>query len=514
MKTLLNWEPESETFWKEKGRKIANSNLWASIPALFLAFATWMMWSIIIVKMQEAGFTLGQSDPDKIKPLLYTLPAIAGLAGATLRIPNSFLVPIAGGANVLFVTTALLLVSVIGTAFALQDPSTPYMTFAILAVFSGIGGGNFSSSMANISGFFPKKAQGTALGLNAGLGNLGVSAMQFLLPITLLYPIFGGGFLTTSNGVELYLQNAGYTWIPLIIVSCLAIILFSNNLQEISPSLKTTKSAFINIFILIIPGLLVSFLGAYLLVFIKLNIILILIIAVALTLFIMKVVAPAAVRPRLDSQLSILKDKHNWIMTIIYVMTFGSFIGYAASFPKLIQDVFGQMASGEINPNAPSPMTWAWLGPFIGAILRPVGGWLSDKINSGSKVTTWSTIMQVCGAMGAAFFIKQVGQVQDPNTYWWPFFACFMLLFIGSGIGNGSTFRSIPYIFTKEKTSAVLGWTAAIGAYGSFLIPKLFGEQIANKTPEYALYGFTIYYIVCLILNWYYYDRKNAPIKC
>ncbi len=517
MSTIKEWKVDDDKFWAETGSKIANRNLWISIPSLFLAFATWMMWSIIIVKMQDLGFTLGESDPDKVKGLLYSLPAIAGLAGATLRIPNSFLIPIGGGRNVNFFTTSCLLISAVGTGVALMSRETPYIVFALLAVVSGFGGGNFSSSMANITTFFPKKMQGTALGLNAGLGNLGVSGMQFILPVVMGFQLFGplsGAGHMTAEGQEIYVQNAGLFWAPLILMSITAIWFGMHNLKSISPGLTTNGKAFLNIGLMVGIGLVTSLLGAWMLVGLKLNVFLILPVIVLVTLFLMKISAPVAIKDRLNKQFLILKNKHNWIMTIIYVMTFGSFIGYAASFPKLIQDVFGYLPDGSKNPLAPNPMAWAWLGPFLGALIRPIGGWLSDKVNSGSKVTAWSTMIQVVGALGAAYFVIEAREAVSPDSYWWPFFFCFMLLFLGSGLGNGSTFRSIPYIFDKEIAPAILGWTAAIGAYGSFIIPKMFGEQIANKTPEYALYGFTIYYLICLALNWYYYDRKNSGIKC
>lgn len=187
-------------------------------------------------------------------------------------------------------------------------------------------------------------------------------------------------------------------------------------------------------------------------------------------------------------------------MTIIYTMTFGSFIGYSAAFPKLCQDIF---------PTADYRL-WVFMGPMIGALLRPVGGIIADKVNSGAKVTMWSTIFQIIAALAVAYFVIQAREVReaggDTLTYWWPFFGAFMVLFLTTGIGNGSTFRSIPYIFSKEKTGPVLGWTAAIAAYGAFIIPSVFGEQIKAGHAEYALYGFAVYYVLCLILNWWYYQ--------
>jgi NNP family nitrate/nitrite transporter-like MFS transporter len=190
-------------------------------------------------------------------------------------------------------------------------------------------------------------------------------------------------------------------------------------------------------------------------------------------------------------------------------MTFGSFIGFSAAFPKLCQDIFVYINPNDptfINPNAPNFMLWVFIGPALGALARPLGGIISDKVNSGAKVTMWSTLLQIVGALAVAYFVIQAGSSDTPEQYWWPFFACFMLLFISTGIGNGSTFRSIPYIFSKEKTGPVLGWTSAIAAYGAFIIPKVFGQQIKAGTAEYALYGFAAYYIICLLLNWWYYQ--------
>jgi NNP family nitrate/nitrite transporter-like MFS transporter len=195
-------------------------------------------------------------------------------------------------------------------------------------------------------------------------------------------------------------------------------------------------------------------------------------------------------------------------------MTFGSFIGFSAAFPKLISDVFGSLPDGSVNPNAPSPYTWAFLGPMVGALIRPVGGWLSDKINSGSRVTQWATVVQIAAALGVALFVIKAREAATPEMYWWPFFGLFMVLFVTTGIGNGSTFRSIPYIFSKELAGPVLGWTSAIAAYGAFIIPKVFGQQIEIGHPEYALYGFAVYYVICLILNWWFYERKNSGIEC
>lgn len=545
---LQDWNVEDEGWWKSTGNKIANRNLWISIPALLLAFAVWIMWSIIIVGMEKLGFTFGMLsgefdamlrntsiDPaeypeamkDQLKSinaLYYSLPAIAGLAGATLRIPNSFLIAIGGGRNVIFITTSLLVIPCVGVGLALQDPHTSFTTFAIFAALSGFGGGNFASSMSNISFFFPKRVQGTALGLNAGLGNLGVSTMQFLLPITMGFGLFAalGGegiplladFKGKTAGDPYWLQNAGWTWVPLLIISSIAAFFGMNNLKFATPNLKNNLVHIGKALYLILLGLIAAGVGVYLLVILKINMWIVLPVVVILTVVLMKFLALGEIKENLNKQFAIFNNKHNWIMTIIYTMTFGSFIGFSAAFPKLISDVFGSLPDGSVNPNAPNPYTWAFLGPMVGALIRPVGGWLSDKVNSGSRVTQWSTVVQIAAALGVAYFIIQAKGSSAPEEYWWPFFALFMLLFITTGIGNGSTFRSIPYIFDKAQAGPVLGWTSAIAAYGAFIIPKVFGQQIKAGTAEYALYGFAAYYVICLVLNWWYYERKGSGIKC
>ena len=520
-RTIQQWNPEDPGFWTNTGKKIANRNLWISIPALLLAFSVWMMWSIIIVQMEKLGFSFN-ADPAVSKAMLYSLPAIAGLAGATLRIPNSFLVAIGGGRNVIFINTILLLIPSFGAGLALQDIHTPYLVFVLLAATSGFGGGNFASSMSNISQFFPKKMAGTALGLNAGLGNLGVSLMQWLLPITMGVALFGG---LSGSGLSLpagsksavtavFIHHAGWTWVlPLLIVSVFAWF-GMNNLKTASPRLESDMGGILKSLYLLLLGVIATAAGVYLLVFLKLSMWIVLPVTIVLALVLMKFLSPVQIRAGLEKQFSIFGNRHNWIMTILYVMTFGSFIGFSGAFPKLIQDVFGYLPGGEVNPNAPNPLAWAWIGPFLGAVIRPFGGWLSDKINSGSRVTQYSTILQIVAAAGVAYFIIQARQSASPEAFWWPFFISFLFLFIGAGIGNGSTFRSIPYIFSKDLAGPVLGWTSAVAAYGAFIIPKVFGQQIQHKTPEYAMYGFTVYYLVCLVLNWWFYDRKGAEVKC
>jgi NNP family nitrate/nitrite transporter-like MFS transporter len=155
---------------------------------------------------------------------------------------------------------------------------------------------------------------------------------------------------------------------------------------------------------------------------------------------------------------------------------------------------------------------FAWMGPFIGALIRPVGGWIADKVG-GAKVTQIVSIVMVASALGVAHFMTQAYQSATPEQYFVPFLVLFVILFAATGVGNGSTFRTIAVVFNEEQAGPVLGWTSAVAAYGAFIIPKVFGEQIEAATPEYALYGFAIFYSACLALNWWFYMRPNAYVK-
>lgn len=535
---IKDWNVDDESFWHSSGKKIATKNLWSSIPALLLAFSVWIMWGVLIKYMKEFGFNFGLTDGltpgtdafnaalKEVNTLYYTLPAIAGLAGATLRLPNSFLIALGGGRNVIFTTTALLLIPAIGTGIALSNINTPYLFFAVMALLSGFGGGNFSSSMSNISFFFPKREQGYALGMNAGLGNLGVAIMQKMIPFVVTFSIFGGtaGAIATAKGASFEgVQNAAWVWVPLILLASIAAFFKMNNVSSGTPSLPDTFKGVSKTLYMVSLGLIAAGIGAYLLVGIPwdsfgmkdASLWIVLPLVIILSVFLMKYCTPSDIKQNLNKQFSILKDKHNWIMTIIYTMTFGSFIGFSMVFPKLAQDIFVYTDPTNpewANPNAPNIMLWAFLGPMFGALVRPLGGIISDKVNSGAKVTMWSTIFQIIAALTVAYFVIEARASQSPESYWWPFFSAFMVLFLTTGIGNGSTFRSIPYIFSKEKAGPVLGWTAAIAAYGAFIIPIVFGQQVANGTPEYAFYGFTVYYVICLILNWWYYQGPKREV--
>lgn len=500
MAKLNEWKPEDTAFWEAGGSRTAWRNLTFSVPSLLCAFSVWMFWSILTAKMKGV-FPFDDTQ-------LFTLVSIAGLAGATLRIPSSFLVALAGGRNVVAITTALLIAPALGAGIALQDKNTPFATFAALAVLSGVGGGNFSSSMSNINGFFPKRLSGLALGLNAGIGNLGVSVMQFLIPVVMTGALFGslaGAPHLTAAGQALYLQNGALVWVPLLVVFTLGSWFGMNNLpaQDSEP----TGAAVARILALQAVALAVSAVGAWILVKnpkLPLSLQLGLVILVVLLCLGAMKLFPGKVKTSLDKQFAIFGMKHNWIMTLLYIMTFGSFIGYSASFPLLIKIVFKK-----------DPSAYAFLGPLLGSLIRPIGGWLSDKFR-GSVVTQWSTVIQIAGALLVAHYVKAAVAAPDPAPFFGAFMFSFMLLFLGSGIGNGSTFQMVPFIFEPQFAGPVLGWTGAAAAYGSFIIPTVFKSQIkpGAVTVENALYGFAAFYLVCLFLNWWYYARPKAEVRC
>ncbi|MBU9721810.1 MULTISPECIES: NarK family nitrate/nitrite MFS transporter [Bacillaceae] len=431
MARITKWDPEDEQFWEREGKRHASRNLWVSVPALLLAFAVWQIWSVVAASLNDVGFNFTNSQ-------LFTLAALPGLTGATFRLFYTFVVPIFGGKNWTIFSTATLLIPSIGIGIAVQNPETSFTTMAILAALCGLGGGNFASSMANISFFYPRKAKGTALGLNAGIGNLGVSAVQFLAPLVITIGIFGavvGGPQILPDGSQVWMQNAAFIWVIPIVLTVIAAIFWMDNLPGTKASVK--------------------------------------------------------------EQAVILKKKHTWIMTWLYVMCFGSFIGYSAAFPLLIRTEFP-----EVNA-----IQFAFLGPLVGAAIRPVGGWISDKIG-GAIVTFYDIIVMIAATIGVVYFYN-AGNFTG-------FLIMFLILFVTTGIANGSTFRMIPVIFDNPKHgAAVIGWTSAIGAYGAYVIPEIFGWSIdTTGTANLALYIFIAYYVVSLVITWYYYSRKNAEVQC
>ena len=529
---LKQWNPDDDAEWEASGKAIATRNLWISIPSLLTGFAVWLYWGIITVQMINLGFSFSQSE-------LFTLAAIAGLTGATLRIPSSFFIRLSGGRYTIFLTTALLMIPAAGAGYYLQDPNTPLWKFQVLALLSGFGGGNFASSMSNISFFYPKKIQGYALGMNAGLGNFGVTTMQILVPLVMTFGIFGGASMELVNtsgtligkipaGTDTYIHNAGYVWFLFLIPLAVAGWFGMNNItaDHVSPDVDGALPAFTKILGMLAIGMATAIFGLWLMLpeaaggsgFMVSKWIVIPLV-IAMTVFALKMI-PGSIKPNLERQFKIFNNKHTWAMTIIYTMTFGSFIGFSAAMALSIKVIFGfqhvmvdgVMTHNLTNPNGPSALMYAWMGPFIGALIRPLGGMWADKAG-GAKVTQIISVVMVASALGVAYFMKAAYASATPEEFFWPFLILFIVLFAATGVGNGSTFRTIAMVFDKEQAGPVLGWTSAVAAYGAFIIPKVFGEQIKATTPEYALYGFAIFYGVCIVINWWFYLRKNAYVK-
>jgi len=537
-KDLMTWNPEDEQFWESTGKKIASRNLWISIPSLLVGFAVWLMWGIITVQMKNLGFTFGKS-PEEAKALLFMLPAIAGFTGATLRIPSTFFIRLAGGRNTIFFTTALLMIPATGAAIGLQDPTTPFTFFMVMAFLSGFGGGNFASSMSNISFFYPKKQQGLALGLNAGLGNFGVTTMQILIPLCMTFPLMGslsGDALELANasgtifkrvaaGSETWLANAGWVWMLWLVPLAFAGWFGMNNIrtEAVSPKIGNPLTSFGRMAWLLVIGFASAAIGLYFIItFKEHNWVkwIVLPAVIALCVFLMKLLSPGEIKANLKRQYAIFDNKHTWVMTIIYVMTFGSFIGFANAVGLSIKFIFGVshvevdgiMTHDIANPDGPVTFMWVWVGAFVGALIRPVGGWIADKVG-GAIVTQVVAIVMVLASIGVGYYMSLAYQTETPQDYFMMFFVLIVILFAATGIGNGSTFKTITMVFNEEQRGPVLGWTSAVAAYGAFLIPKVIGEQMKATTPEYALYGFAVFYAICAVLNWWYYLGPKAEFK-
>jgi MFS transporter, NNP family, nitrate/nitrite transporter len=442
---ISDWNPEDQKFWESKGKWIARRNLIWSIFAEHLGFSIWLIWSIVATKLPQAGFHYTTDQ-------LFQLVALPGLIGSLMRFPYTFAVTKFGGRNWTVFSAAVLFIPTLALAYFVTQPDTPFWLMLCVAATAGLGGGNFASSMANISFFYPDRMKGWALGLNAAGGNIGVSGVQLLTPLLL-----GTGlvslYLATPTADGLYLQNAGLMWILPLAIAVVGAFLFMNNLTSARSSFK--------------------------------------------------------------DQLAIVTRKHTWVMSYIYIGTFGSFIGYSAAFPLLIKTQFPAITVGI-----------AFLGPLVGSLSRPLGGLLADKIG-GATVTFWNFIAMGAATIGVMYFVE----VKEFAG----FLAMFLVLFVTTGIGNGSTYRMIPSIFREEKlreakgsgesgrlaaikaasieAAAALGFIGAIGACGGYLIPRGFGASIAaTGAPHLALEVFLAFYVTCIGLTWWYYLRKTLLV--
>jgi NNP family nitrate/nitrite transporter-like MFS transporter len=379
---------------------------------------------------------------------LFQLVAIPGLIGSLMRFPYTFAVTTFGGRNWTIFSAAVLFLPTLGLAYFVGQPDTPFWLLLLVASTAGLGGGNFASSMANISFFYPDRMKGWALGLNAAGGNIGVSSVQLLTPMLMGIGLINLYQAAPVSGV--YLQNAGLMWMLPLVIAVVGATLFMNNLSSAKSSFK--------------------------------------------------------------DQLAIIKRKHTWIMSFIYIGTFGSFIGYSAAFPLLIKTQFPTVT-----------IAIAFLGPLVGSVSRPFGGLLADKVG-GAIVTFWNFIAMAAATIGVLYFVG----IKDFTG----FLAMFLILFVTTGIGNGSTYRMIPSIFREEnlrkargkgeagralalktasiESAAALGFIGAVGACGGYLIPSGFGKSIAiTGGPQLALVIYLTFYAICLAMTWWFYLRKS-----
>ncbi|MBY6209202.1 MULTISPECIES: nitrate/nitrite transporter [Halomonas] len=449
---LQDWRPEDESFWQTTGRKIASRNLWISIPCLLLAFSIWMVWSMVVAKLPQVGFDYSPNQ-------LFWLAALPGLSGATLRIFYSFTVPIFGGRRFTAFSTASLILPALWIGFAVQNPDTPYLVMAIIALLCGFGGGNFASSMANIAFFYPKREKGKALAMNAGLGNLGVSVMQFLVPVVIStgsFVMFTGDGQPLSDSGMLWLQNAGFVWVPFIAIATVAAWFGMNDIASAKSSFK--------------------------------------------------------------EQSVIFQRKHNWLMCILYTGTFGSFIGFSAGFPLLTKTQFPAIDALQYAFLGPfvGALSRAWTGGladrFGGArvtfwtfltMIAGVIGVLFFLINKTMPMAFYGFF----ASFMLLFFATGVGNAST-----------FQMI---PSIFRKEVPRLMPNLTSAEQlvhaereSAATIGFTSAIAAYGAFLIPKSFGTSISlTGGPEAALLGFIVFYLLCTALTWFYYSRKGAEIE-
>ncbi|HLB01066.1 MAG TPA: nitrate/nitrite transporter [Bacteroidota bacterium] len=436
---LDEWKPEDTGFWEQTGRKIAWRTLTITTITLILSFATWFLMSAIVVRMPGIGFRFDTMQ-------LFWLAAMPGLAGGTLRIIHTFLIPIFGTRKVITVSTLLKLIPCVGIGLAVMNPDTPFWLFLVLAFSAGFGGGDFSSYMPSTSIFFPKRLQGTALGIQAGVGNFGVSLTQFVTPWIIGMGMFGvlaGDPQTYVKGdvvKSMWIQNAAFWYVPFLILMG---ILSWTMLRSVP------------------------------------------------------------VRASFTEQLDIFRNKHTWFCTLTYVMTFGSFSGLSASFPLLIKTVYGTF------PNAPDPLAYAFLGPLVGSLARVAAGPLTDRVGGGI-ITHISGIILIAGTV--LLIAAGLLTPESPDQFLL-FVAVMLVLFLFSGIGNASTFRQFPVIFSHSarQGAGVIGWTAAVAAYGPFIFSTLIGTSITGKgsaVPFFA--GLAVFYAIATAVNWWFYTRKGC----
>lgn len=462
-----DWRPEDPEFWENGGKQVARRNLIWSIFAEHLGFSVWLIWSVSAAFLLQMGFSFSPQQ-------LFLLVALPNLVGALLRLPYTFAVPRFGGRNWTMVSAALLLVPTLLFAIAVQDPTTPYWVFCLIAATAGFGGGNFASSMANINFFYPAAKKGAALGLNAAGGNAGVAIIQLLLPVM----VGGAGIfgLVQASDAGIHLQTAGFVYAGLAILAAIAAYLWMDNLTS------------------------------------------------------------ATSKPR--EQLAVVRKRHTWIMAFLYIGTFGSFIGYSAAMPLLIKINFWVPEPAPLGTGiffAYYAFLGAGIGsltrPFGGWLADRFGG---ARVTLGAFAGL--VVFTLCVLWTLTQLTPN--PTADPaiatdNQAWFPWFLIFFLLiFASTGIGNGSTYKMIPAIWRREaeaateagtperavalatstkQASAALGVIGAVGALGGFLIPIAFSSPWVDDplaATKGAFVVFTCFYVVCALVTFTVYLRR------
>lgn len=415
-----HWDPEDHEQWTTVGRSVARRNLAFSMVAEFLGFAMLALWGIVTPLLPAAGFTYTADQ-------LFWLIALPGLTGALMRFAYSFTVPVFGGRNWTIVSALLLILPASGLAWAVGNPETPFGVMLLIASLAGLGGGNFTSSMVNISFFYPQREKGKALGLNAAGGNLGTAWVQLVVPLVVI------------GAAGLALERAGLIFIPLCIVAALLAWRYMDNLSCAKSDLRSYVLA--------------------------------------------------------------TRNRHTWIISFLYIGTFGSFIGFANTFPTLMR-----MQHPEVTANI------VFLGALVGALVRPIGGTLSDKVG-GARVTIGAFTLMAAGV---------VGLLLTADVHSLPLFlGLFLLLFAAAGIGNGSTYRMIPAVFQlgvvdedgaargRRAAAGCIGLAGAIGSLGAFFVPRVF----ATAGIEGGFAVFVGMYVVMGALTWAVYQRRGSALR-
>lgn len=431
---LKNWDPNVEESWDSK---IAWRTLWVTTYALTLGFISWFLVSALAPKLNNLGFDLSKKE-------LYWLAAMPGLAGGGLRLLWMFMPPILGTRRLVTYSTALLVIPLIGWSFAVRNPSTPYFALLTLAFLAGLGGGVFSGFMPSTSYFFPKSKQGLALGVQAGIGNFGVSIVQFVTPIVVGSAMLGSTmgasqrFVNLDKGIDksVWYQNAGLVWVPFVVV---AVILAWTMLKSVPVTSRGVKE-----------------------------------------------------------QLDIFSNKDTWRMTLLYIMTFGTFSGFAAQFGLLTKNIFGEFA------NAPDPVKYAFYGPLVASAARILTGPIADRIGGGIL-----TAISGVGIAASSFYTAMQLSPSSSDDFA-KFFWGMLAIFLFAGIGNASTFKQIPMIFQPRQAGGVIGWTAAIAAFGPFI----FGVALSAVAAESFFIGVGVFASIGALVAWWYYARRSAEKHC